>query len=71
MKKLAMEMPRDLVDIFLGEPVDTKQSVSKNKTKVTAFYGAEEGARGGVSYLLEVKFENDVVVDEDLLGWRY
>ena len=65
MKILAMEMPRGLVDVILGKPGDTKQSVSKNKTKVTAFYGAEKGARGGVSYQVEVKFENDVVV-----GWK-
>ncbi len=65
MKTLAMEMPRGLVDVILGKPGDTKQSVSKNKTEVTAFYGAEKGARGGVSYQIEVKFENDVVV-----GWK-
>ena len=64
-KKLQMDMPRELVDEILGQPEDTKESVTKTKTKVRAFYGVEKGDRGGTSYRLEVSFENNKVS-----GWK-
>jgi len=62
---LKLDMPEKLVDELFGQPGETRESVTKTKTKKTNSYLPEKGSRGAIKYQLEVKIENGIVT-----GWK-